>query len=80
MLYTGVQDVARLMVLGAALAQMPAWYVSLSYGQALEAAALLADLPVASNMRFLEDGTCTIARAVFPCRYFAAWVVCDRYA
>ena len=36
-----MQDVARLVMLGAELGQMPAWYVELSYALALERCALL---------------------------------------
>lgn len=43
-------------MLGGALAQMPAWYVELSYAQALEAAALLADQPPDPRVCALQQG------------------------
>ncbi|KAL0040816.1 hypothetical protein WJX79_006404 [Trebouxia sp. C0005] len=48
-------DVARLLMLGGALAQMPAWYVELSYAQALEACALLARQPLSATCRLLQE-------------------------
>ncbi|KAL0055535.1 hypothetical protein WJX82_001629 [Trebouxia sp. C0006] len=48
-------DVARLLMLGGALAQMPAWYVELSYAQALEACALLACQPLSATCRLLQE-------------------------
>lgn len=55
------QDVARLLMLGGALAQMPAWYVELSYAQALEACALLARQPLSATCRLLQQGVCIFA-------------------
>ena len=52
-----MQDVARLLVLGAELTQMPAWYVELSYAQALESYALMARLPVRTSLQLLKQGT-----------------------
>ena len=52
----GLQDVARLLMLGGALAQMPAWYVELSYAQALEACALLATQPLYYPYSLLQHG------------------------
>lgn len=43
-------------MLGGALAQMPAWYVELSYAQALEACALLARQPLSATCRLLQEG------------------------
>ncbi len=50
-------------MLGGALAQMPAWYVELSYAQALEACALLARQPLTANCRLLQEGV------VHPCTF-----------
>ena len=46
-----------MVVLGGVLAQMPAWYVELSYAQALEACALLALQPPTECMKLLQEGT-----------------------
>ena len=51
-----LQDVARLLMLGGALTQMPAWYVELSYAQALEACALLAKQPPTQAMTAFQEG------------------------
>ena len=51
-----LQDVARLLMLGGALVQMPAWYVELSYAQALEACRLLADKPSFESMTRFQKG------------------------
>ena len=51
-----MQDVARLLVLGAELTQMPAWYVDLSYGQALESYALMPHPPPHSMLHLLQQG------------------------
>lgn len=50
------QDVARLMMLGAELGQMPAWYVELSYALALEQCALLQQQPQTPALLALEQG------------------------
>ncbi len=53
-------------MLGGALAQMPAWYVELSYAQALEACALLAHQPLSATCRLLQEGVCTFVPHVPP--------------
>lgn len=53
-----MQDVGRLLVLGAELTQMPAWYVDLSYAQALESYALLAHQPADSKLQLFRQGMC----------------------
>lgn len=59
-----MQDVARLLVLGAELTQMPAWYVELSYAQALESYALMARMPVHKSLQLLKQGTRMLRRVV----------------
>ena len=54
-------------MLGGALAQMPAWYVELSYAQALEACALLARQPLSATCRLLQEGVCTLASFFHMC-------------
>lgn len=63
----GLQDVARLLMLGGALAQMPAWYVELSYAQALEACALLATQPLYYPYSLLQEGVHVCLLIVIPC-------------
>lgn len=52
-----LQDVARLVMLGAELGQMPAWYVELSYAVALEQCALMHRQPKALPLLALQQGT-----------------------
>ena len=51
-----MQDVARLVMLGAELGQMPAWYVELSYALALEQCALPHYQPKSPALAALEAG------------------------
>ena len=51
-----MQDVGRLVMLGAELGQMPAWYVELSYALALEQCALLHQQPKSPALAALEAG------------------------
>ena len=58
-----LQDVARLLMLGGALTQMPAWYVELSYAQALEACALLAKQTPTQAIAAFQEGACLLSHA-----------------
>ena len=51
-----VQDVARMLMLGTELTQMPAWYVDLSHAQAMESHALLLQCPDAAGIQHLKQG------------------------